>query len=61
MECQQKELGELRKKERIFDLHTHIDSSIDFSIGSSRCVDMAAQRLLGFLSDDRQILIKSLP
>ena len=45
----------------ILDLHIHIDASIDFAIESSRCVDMSEQRLLGFFSDDRQIVSKSLP
>ena len=45
----------------ILDLHIHIDASIDFAIESSRCVDMSVQRLLGFFSDDRQIVNKSLP
>ena len=45
----------------IFDLHKHIDASIDFSIDSRRCVDMSAQRPARFFSDDRQIVSKSLP
>ena len=44
-----------------FDLYIHIDSSIDFSIESIRCVDMSVHRLPGFFSDDRQTLSKSLP